>query len=104
MIDAGTAVALATDHNPGSSPCYALPLVMALACRLQKLTPAEAFNGATVNAAYALGLGGKIGSLLPGYQADLLVLDVPDYRYLSYELGRNPVTAVFKCGQLVQEQ
>jgi imidazolonepropionase len=98
MIDAGTAVCLATDHNPGSSPCYSLPFVMGLACRLQKLTPAEALNACTVNAAHALRLGGKIGSLLPGYTADLLILDVPDYRYLSYELGRNPVTAVVKQG------
>ncbi len=103
MLDANTAVCLATDHNPGSSPCYSLPLVMALACRLQKFSPAEAFNAITINAAHALGLGAKIGSLCPGYQADLLVLDVPDYRYLSYELGRNPVTAVFKNGQLVHE-
>lgn len=103
MLDAHTAVSLATDHNPGSSPCYALPLVMGLACRLQKFTPAEAFNAITVNAAHALTLGGQIGSLTAGAQADLLILDIPDYRYLSYELGRNPVTAVFKNGQLVHE-
>ena len=91
LIDAGAALALATDFNPGSAPCLSLPLVMAIACRSQHLTPAEALNAITINAAHAIGLGHQVGSLEVGKQADLLVLDTPDYRQLAYWLGRNLV-------------
>ena len=66
LIAAGAALALATDVNPGSAPCLSLPLVMAIACRYQKLTPAEALNAVTINAAHALGQGHRLGSLEPG--------------------------------------
>lgn len=101
MVDAGVALALSTDLNPGSAPCPSLPLAMALACRYARLTPAEALNAATLNAAYALGLGDRVGSLQVGKQADILILDVPDYRYLTYWLGDNPVERVIKRGQPV---
>jgi imidazolonepropionase len=101
MIDAGVAVALATDINPGSAPCPSLPLVMAIACRYQRLLPAEALNASTVNAAYAIGLGNRVGSLEAGKQADLLVLDAPDYRHLAYQFGLNLVERVVKRGQVV---
>ncbi|HMQ34608.1 MAG TPA: imidazolonepropionase, partial [Chloroflexaceae bacterium] len=81
MIDAGAALALTTDLNPGSAPCPSLPLAMAIACRYQRLSPAEALVAATVNAAHAIGMGERVGALAPGMQADLLVLDAPDYRY-----------------------
>ena len=100
MIDAGAAIALTTDINPGSSPCYSMPLVMALACRYQKLTPAEALAAATINAAHAVGLGDRLGSLEAGKQADVLVCDVPDYRHLAYEFGANPVVEVIKKGKI----
>lgn len=100
MIDAGAAVALTTDINPGSSPCYSMPLAMAIACRYQKLTPAEALAAATINAAHAVGLGDRIGSLETGKQADLIVCDVPDYRHLAYEFGANPVVEIVKKGRL----
>jgi len=100
MIDAGAAVALTTDINPGSAPCYSMPLAMAIACRYQKLTPAEALVAATVNAAQAAGLGERLGSLEPGKQADLIVCDVPDYRHLAYEFGANPVVEVVKKGRM----
>lgn len=102
MIDAGVALALATDINPGSAPCPSLPLVMALACRYQKLLPAEALNAGTINAAYAIGLGDRLGSLEVGKQADVLIVNAPDYRHLAYQFGGNLVERVIKQGQLVK--
>ncbi len=101
MIDAGAAIALATDLNPGSAPCYSMPLVMALACRYQKLMPAEALNASTINAAYALGMGDSVGSLEVGKMADVLILNAPDYRHLMYQLGGNLVETIIKCGEIV---
>ncbi|MGQ9501622.1 MAG: imidazolonepropionase [Anaerolineae bacterium] len=101
MIDAGMAVALATDLNPGSAPCPSLPLVMAIACRYQQLLPAEALNACTINAAYALGLGDRIGSIEVGKQADLIILKQSDYRHLMYQFGANPVAGVIKHGRQV---
>lgn len=98
MIDAGAAVALATDYNPGSAPCPSMPLVMAIACRYQRLLPSEALNASTLNAAYAIGMGEKLGSLQAGKQADLLILNAPDYRHLAYQFGGNLVEQVIKKG------
>jgi imidazolonepropionase len=78
-----------------------MPLVMALACRYQGLLPAEALNAATLNAAHAVGLGHRLGSLEPGKQADLLILNTPDYRHLAYHFGGNPVAQVLKKGQVL---
>ncbi len=102
MIDAGAAVALATDLNPGSAPCSSMPFVMAIACRYQKLTPAEAMSAATINAAYAIGMGDHVGSIQVGKQADILIVDAPDYRALAYEFGTNLVERVIKRGVLVE--
>jgi len=102
MIDTGVALALATDINPGSAPCPSMPLVMAIACRYQRLLPAEALNASTINAACALGLGDRLGSLQPGKQADLLLIDAPDYRHLAYQFGGNLVAGVMKRGQLLR--
>lgn len=101
LLDAGGAVALSTDINPGSAPCPSMPLVMAMACRYQKLLPAEALNASTLNAAHAIGLGDVVGSLEVGKQADLLILSQPDYRYLMYEFGGNVVQTVIKKGVVV---
>ncbi len=100
LIDAGVALALATDINPGSAPCPSLPLTMAIACRYQRLLPSEALNAATINAAHAVGLGERVGSLEVGKQADVLILDTPDYRHLAYEFGRNHVAQVIKGGKV----
>jgi imidazolonepropionase len=100
LIDAGATVALATDFNPGSAPILALPLVMALACRYQRLTPAEAINAVTLNAAHAIGLGDRLGSLEAGKQADVLIVNAPDYRHLVYWLGVNLVEGVVKRGEM----
>lgn len=104
LIDAGCALALSTDFNPGSAPCPSLPLAMAIACRYQKLLPAEAVNAATINAAFAIGLGDKTGSLEIGKQADALILETDDYRQICYEFGTNFVKTVIKNGNIVCEQ
>lgn len=98
LVDAGAAVALSTDINPGSAPCPSMPLVMSLASRYQKLLPAEALNASTINAAYAIGLAGLIGSIEVGKQADLLIIDAPDYRHLVYQFGGNLVKKIYKKG------
>ena len=102
MVDTGAALALATDINPGSAPCPSMPLVMAIACRYQKLLPTEALNAATINAAHAIGLGHKLGSLEVGKQADLLILKEGDFRHIAYFFGHNPVAAVIKRGQVIE--
>ena len=101
FVEAGAAIALATDFNPGSAPALSLPLVMAIACRYQKLLPAEVMNAATINAAHAIGLGDRVGSIEPGKQADLLLVDAPDYRHLVYWLGPNLVEGVVKRGRVM---
>jgi imidazolonepropionase len=103
FIDAGCAVALSTDYNPGSAPCPSLPQAMAIACRYQKLLPAEAFNAATVNAAFAVERGAQIGSIEAGKQADLLIFDTRDYREIAYEFGGNPVEKVIKKGRIINQ-
>ena len=101
MIDAGAAVALATDFNPGSAPCPSMQFVMALACRYQKLSPDEALLACTINGAYAVGLGEVCGSLEPGKWGDVLIFDVPDYRHLAYQFGGNQVREVIRKGRTV---
>ncbi|MDQ3798459.1 MAG: amidohydrolase family protein [Acidobacteriota bacterium] len=101
MIDAGCAVALSTDYNPGSAPCPSQPMAMAIACRYQKILPSEALNAVTINSAFAIGLGEKTGSLETGKQADLLILNTRDYREIAYEFGSNFVETVFKNGKVV---
>lgn len=101
LIDAGATVALATDINPGSAPCPSMQMIMAIACRYQRLLPAEALNAATLNAAYAIGLGAQIGSIEVGKQADLLILHEADYRHLAYQFGGNGVAQVLKRGVVV---
>lgn len=99
MIDDGCALALSTDLNPGSAPCLSPALVMAISCRYQKLSPAEALNACTINAAYALGIGHRVGSLEIGKQADILIADAPDYRHLAYQFGNNLIERVVKNGR-----
>jgi len=101
MIERGVAVALASDFNPGSSPVNSMQVVMGLACRQLKMTPAEVISAVTINAAHALGRAARVGSLEPGKQADLVVFDAVDYRYLMYRFGINLATTVIKKGKVV---
>lgn len=102
LVDAGGCVAVGTDLNPGSSPLFSAQLALALAVRLNGLTPAEALTACTVNAAAALGLRDR-GALVAGQRADLLALHASDWRDLAYTLGANPVRDVFVGGQNIQE-
>ena len=99
LADAGAAIALATDFNPGSSFCESLPLVCSLACTQMKLTPAEALVACTVNAAHAVGRSHEIGRLATGYRADCTLLDAPDWRYLAYHLGGDVVAGTVRRGE-----
>jgi imidazolonepropionase len=98
LVDAGAAIALATDFNPGSSFTTSLPLVASLACTQLGLAPAEALAAMTVNAAHVLGRAQEVGRITPGYRADLTLLDAPDWRYLSYHLAGDIVAAVVRDG------
>jgi imidazolonepropionase len=89
FIASGAAVALATDYNPGSSPTLSMPMAMSLACTHMKMSPAEAIAAATINAAWALQLAERKGSIEPGKDADLAVFDADDYREIPYWFGTN---------------
>jgi imidazolonepropionase len=99
LVDAGAAIALATDFNPGSAFCESLPLVCSLACTQLGLSPAEALAACTVNAAHVLGRADRKGRLAPGLDADLVLLDTPDWRYLAYHLGGDIVSQVIVAGR-----
>lgn len=98
MADAGVAIALATDFNPGSSCCESMGLVLSLACSALRLSPAEALCAATHNAACAIGEGEGTGSLAPGKRADLILHDAADIRELPYHMGFNSAARVFAAG------
>ena len=101
IIQAGGALALATDCNPGTCWCESMQLMVALACRYLAMTPAEAVSAATINAAHALGLGHEVGSLEPGKRADLLIVDVPSYTHLGYRFGTNLGYLLIAGGQVL---
>ncbi|WAA08569.1 imidazolonepropionase [Fervidibacillus albus] len=104
MIDAGVAVALSTDSNPGSSPTLSLPFMMNLGCLKMGMTPEETINAATINAAHAIGRAKTVGSIEPGKQADFVIFNVPNYLFLSYHYGMNHVDTVIKRGKIVVEE
>ncbi|KUK46347.1 MAG: Imidazolonepropionase [Anaerolinea thermophila] len=94
-------LALASDLNPGTAWCGNMQFVIALACRFMKMTPAQAIAAATINAAAAIQMDDRVGSLDVGKQADILILDIPDYRHLGYRFGENLVHLVIKKGKVV---
>jgi imidazolonepropionase len=101
MIEAGLAVVLATDFNPGSSPTPSMPMILSLATTQMKMTPAESVTAATINAAYSLNRGGKIGSLEAGKLANFALYDCEDYRELAYYFGMLQTHSVYVRGERV---
>jgi len=101
MLDAGMALAVGSDFNPGSSPSNNLQLCMNLACSCYHLTPAEALCAVTLNAAAAIGLSERLGTIEAGKQADLLLWDAPDLEYVFYRFGSNLIHSVIKKGRLL---
>jgi imidazolonepropionase len=104
MIDLGCTVALGSDFNPGSCPAYAMPFIITLACMQMKMDPSEALAAATINAAAAIGLEGRVGSLEIGKQADLVILDLPGHQHIPYRMGQGVVACVVKRGRLLVDE
>ena len=101
MVSAGVPVAMATDFNPGSCPCLNLQFVINLGCLKYKLTPEEVLTAVTLNAAAAIDLAGRVGSVEPGKQGDLVIWDAPDLDYICYRMGSNLARTVIKKGAVV---
>ena len=101
IIDAGVSLAIASDFNPGSSMSFSMPLMMTVACTQMGLTPEEAITAATLNGAAALNLSEQIGSIEPGKQADIILYNIPNYRYIVYHYGSNFVSHIIKHGTLL---
>ncbi|HLM99211.1 MAG TPA: imidazolonepropionase [Bryobacteraceae bacterium] len=104
LIENGAAVALATDFNPGTSPTCNMSLVLSLACTHMGMSPAEAISAATINGAHAVGRAESIGSLEPGKQADMILLNANDYREIPYWFGVNLVDLTIKRGVVIYRQ
>lgn len=103
LVEAGAAVALATDFNPGTCPMVSLPLVMSLGCSGLRLSPAECWTAVTINAAAALARAGACGSLQPGKRADAAVFACDDYRAVPYFAGANLCRAVVQRGEWIED-
>jgi len=104
LIENGAAVALATDFNPGTSPTCSMPMVLSLACTFMRMSPAEAISAATINGAHAVRRAHRVGSLEPGKQADVLVINATDYREIPYHFGVNQVAMTIKRGAVIYQQ
>ncbi len=103
LIDQGAAVAIATNYNPETCPTHNMQMIISLACNKMNMTPAEAISAATINGAHAVGMGAQIGSIEVGKQADLVILDVPDYREIPYHFGVNLVRTTIKKGRPIYQ-
>ena len=103
FIERGVPLALATDFNPGSCPCFSMQMIIALACIEMKLTAAQAIVAATINAAHAMDMAARVGTLEPEKQADLIILNIETPEQLPYYFGVNLVEKVLKSGKIVYE-
>jgi imidazolonepropionase len=101
LRDAGAALAIATDLNPGTSPVCSMPETIAIACSIYGMTPLDALTAATANPAWVLGLTDRIGTLEPGKRADLVLLDGPSFAHVPYRPGHDPVVATLIGGRRV---
>lgn len=102
IIDSGLPMALATDYNPGSTPSGNMNLVVSLACIKMKMTPEEAINAATINAAYAMELSDRVGSITRGKLANIIMTEaIPSYGFLPYSFGNEHIEQVFLNGKPV---
>jgi imidazolonepropionase len=102
LIDNGVAVAIASDFNPGSCMSFSMPMMMTIACTHMMMTPEEALTAVTLNGAAALNLSAEVGSIERGKNADLLIADVPDYRFLAYHFGTNHIWKTIKNGTILE--
>lgn len=102
LIDAGVAVAIASDFNPGSCMSFSMPMMMTIACTQMKMSPEEALTAATLNGAAALNMSSSIGSVEIGKNADLIVANIPDYRFLAYHFGSNHIVTTIKNGTILE--
>lgn len=99
LIDAGLPLALSTDYNPGSAPCGNMNFVVASACIKMKMTPEEAINAATINSAYAMGIGDEVGTMTIGKKANLMLTKpLTSYHYIPYAFGMNHIDSVYLSG------
>jgi imidazolonepropionase len=101
MISKGLPVAIATDYNPGSCNCDSMPFTMTLACLQMGMSPAQALVASTINAAHAISLGSKLGTLEAGKQADFCIWDIPNLNFLPYHFGSSNLSKVFKMGKCI---
>ncbi len=102
LIDADVAVAIASDFNPGSCMSFSMPMMMTIACTHMRMSPEEALTASTLNGAAALNMSATHGSIEVGKQADMLIADIPDYRFLAYHFGHNHITTVIKNGTILE--
>jgi len=102
IIDATIPLAIASDFNPGSSMSFSMPMMMTIACTQMKMTPEEAITACTLNGAAALGLSHETGSIEVGKQADIILYDVPNYRYIPYHYGNNLASKIIKNGTVLE--
>jgi imidazolonepropionase len=102
MMDAGVSVALASDFNPGSCMSYSMPMMMTIACTHMKMSPEESITASTLNGAAALNRSHEVGSIEVGKKADVVVLDIPNYKFLPYHFGENHVYRTIKNGVVLE--
>ncbi|MCX6134715.1 MAG: imidazolonepropionase [Ignavibacteriales bacterium] len=102
LIDAGVPVAIASDFNPGSCMSFSMPLMMTIACTQMSMTPEEAITAVTLNGAAAMGISDQVGSLEIGKRADIILYEIPNYRYLAYHFGTNLAAKIIKNGTILE--